>query len=286
VVAVVDTGIDWRHPDLQSAIWINAGEDLDGDGRATSGDLNGVDDDGNGYVDDIIGWDFVQDDNDPMDTYGHGTSVSGVVTAATGNGVGVAGHTWNCPIMPIRVRSTLATDYRRVAQGIRYAVENGARVVNLSLGGLQPPDPSLKDAIAAAYGAGVLIVGSAGNQDSDRLHYPDAYDEVMSVAAVDAAGTKTTSSNYGETVEVSAQTGNMTTTLGGGYDSAGGTSHATPCVSALGALLFSHSPQLTNDEVRDIIGATADSVDTMNPEHVGLLGAGRINFLAALESGG
>ncbi len=285
VVAVIDTGIDWRHPDLKDVIWVNPGEDIDSDGLATSSDLDGVDNDGNGYVDDVIGWDFVEEDNDPMDTHGHGTSVSGVISAATDNGVGVAGHTWNCPVMVVRARPTLTTDYSRVAAGIRYAQEQGARVINLSLGGSQEPPSELREAIEAAYQEGILIVGSAGNQNHALPHYPDAYPEVMSVAAVDAQGEKRSSSNFGDEVEVCALAAHTTTLLGGDYGVVGGTSHATPCVAALGALLLSRYPLLTPAEVRAIISATADPIEDPNSEYAGMLGAGRINFLRALEDG-
>jgi subtilisin family serine protease len=179
----------------------------------------------------------------------------------------------------------MATDYRIVAKGINYAVENGAKVINLSLGGQRVPESELRDAIIRAYEKDILIVGSAGNQNNSIPHYPDAYPEVISVAAVDAMGRKMSYSNYGPKVEVCAVTDNMTTLLGGGYGFGGGTSHSTPCVAALGALLFSRFPNLSNSNVRQIITSTADSINYLNGEYSSMLGSGKINFRRALEAG-
>ena len=284
VVAVIDTGADWTHPDLRDVIWINHGEDINGDGKADQSDLDGIDNDGNGYVDDIIGWDFVRNDNNPMDTNGHGTELSGVITTTANNGIGITGCTWNCPIMPIRVRSSMETDYRIVAKGVLYAIENGAKVINLSLGGHNMPPQVLKEAIEQAYANGILIVAAAGNENTSATLYPGGYPEIMAVAAVDSIGRKKSYSNYGSWVEISASPDRITTFLGGGYDRSGGTSLSTPCVAALGALLFSHYSDLTNVEVREIIKNTADSTDQVNPHHEGMLGAGKINFYRALRS--
>jgi len=284
IVAVIDTGIDWTHPDLNGVLWINYGEDLNHNGSVEQSDFNGIDDDKNGYIDDIIGWDFFSNDNDPMDSHGHGTSVSGVISANTNNAIGIAGSNIYARIMPVRVRETMKTDYELVARGIRYAVENGAKVINLSLGGQKEPEYSLERTIKWAFSKGVLIVGSAGNQNSSRPHYPDAYSEVICVAAVNRHDKKQSKSNYGKNVEVCAPTGSYSTKLGGGYGQSGGTSHATPYVSALAALLFSICPEYSNHEVKERIINSAEPIDELNPKYKGKLGAGRINFFKAVGS--
>jgi len=282
IVAVIDTGIDWTHPDLNGVLWINDGEDLNHNGSVEHSDFNGIDDDKNGYIDDIIGWDFFSNDNDPMDSHGHGTSVSGIISASTNNGIGIAGTILNCKIMPVRVRKTMKTDYKLVAKGIKYAVNNGAKVINLSLGGQRISPNYLKKTIEWAYSKEVLIVGSAGNQNSTKNHYPDAYPEVISVAALDQNDVKSSNSNYGKNVEVCAPTGSYTAKKDGKYGRGWGTSHATPYVSALGALLFSKYPKWANEQVRKRIIDSADSIETFNPKYKGKLGAGRVNFHKAL----
>lgn len=284
IVAVVDTGIDWSHPTLRPYIWVNKAEDINRNGLADLPDFNGIDDDGNGHVDDIIGWDFVSSDNDPMDVHGHGTTVSGVVQHNVASRIQGSSPSSAIKIMPIRVRKDMRTDYNRVAAGIRYAVENGARVINLSLGGPGRTPSSLNGAISEAYSDGALIVGSAGNQNSSRPQYPDALDEVISVAATNKFGKKKGYSNYGNTVEISAPSGVRTTRLFGGWTLGGGTSHSTPYVSAIGALLFHKCPNLSNNDIRQIIRETATPIDKKNPGFERKLGAGMANIDKALKS--
>jgi len=282
IVAVIDTGVDWKHPDLQKLIWVNPGEDINSNGIAEQSDLNGKDDDGNGFVDDIIGWDFWSNDNDPMDTHGHGTSVAGIISADTNNGIGIAGCTWNCKIMPIRVRETTRTEFHyMVAKGMKYAVENGAKVINLSL---DSNIPVIKKTIKWTYKKGAVIVGTAGNQNSTMNCCPDAhFKEVICVASLDWNDRKWISSNYGENIDICAPTLSVTTTICGSYGRGGGTSHATPYVTALAALLFSKHPNWTNEKVIRVIIDSADSIDAINPKYKGQLGAGKINFLKALS---
>src|SRR4051812_43933188 len=177
-VAIVDSGIDLGHPDLIGNLWTNPGE-VPG---------NGVDDDGNGYVDDVHGYDFVDGDATPQDANGHGTHVAGIVAARGGNGIGVSGVAWRARLMAVRVLDAGARgNTTTVAQGIRYAVDNGARIVNLSLAGPSPAG-DLEDAVRYAQQRGVLIVVAAGNDGRDldaAPTYPAAYPEpnVLGVAA-------------------------------------------------------------------------------------------------------
>jgi subtilisin family serine protease len=204
VVAVVDSGVDYNHPDISGNIWSNSGEAI-----------NGTDSDFNGYVDDVGGWDFVDDDNDPMDPRGHGTHVSGTIGAEGNNGIGIAGVAWTTKIMPVRVLNSLGSGTTaNVVLGFDYAVANGAKIINFSAGGSPggSTDTSLMDSISAANNAGVLMVFSAGNDENNNdaggTHiYPSdyTYDNIISVSATSQYDTLTTFSNYGSTsVDVGA----------------------------------------------------------------------------------
>ncbi|MDD5232783.1 MAG: S8 family serine peptidase [Syntrophales bacterium] len=193
VVAVIDSGADYNHPDLAGNIWVNPGEVL-----------NGGDDDGNGYNDDVRGWDFVDGDNDPMDPQGHGTHVSGAIAAGGNNALGVTGVSWSAKVMA--VRGIDAYGYITVADFISaldYARANGARIANCSFGGTGFSQ-SEYNAIAAAGSAGMLVVASAGNNAADNdasPRYPSAYDldNIISVASSTQNDTLSWFSNFGKT---------------------------------------------------------------------------------------
>jgi subtilisin family serine protease len=210
VIAVMDTGVDYNHPDLAGNIWSNPGE--------VAG--NTLDDDNNGYVDDIRGWDFVDDDNDPVDVQGHGTHVSGTIAAVGNNGIGVTGVCWQAKIMPLRTFDAFsggATSARIIA-AIGYAVNKGAKVINASFGG---PDYSQAeyDALSSANSAGVLFVAAAGNETANNdttPAYPAGYNlaNIISVAATDQNDGLTYFSNYGATsVHVAAPGQNIYSTV-------------------------------------------------------------------------
>src|SRR5919198_1349301 len=212
-VAVVDSGLDMTHPDLAANVWTNPGE-VPG---------NGIDDDGDGYVDDVHGWDFVNDDGDPTDDAGHGTEVSGLLAARGGNGLGISGIAWGVRLMPLKVLDSSGSGTAdKVAAAISFAVAHGARIVNASLNG---PGRSqvLEDAIAAAERAGVLVVVAAGNdgQDLDTTpSYPAAYSEsnVVAVGSDGPDGALSSFSNTGSPVDVTAPGEDvLTTARGGGY---------------------------------------------------------------------
>jgi subtilisin family serine protease len=248
-VAIVDSGSDLRHPDLLPNLWTNTGE--------TPG--NGIDDDGNGYVDDVHGYDVIARDGDPQDENGHGTHVAGIVAARGGNGLGVAGVAWRARVMTVRVldgqaRGTTST----VAAGIRYAVDNGARVVNLSLAGPNPT-PDLEAAVEHARSRGVLIVVAAGNMGADLAAapaYPASYlqDNVLGVAATDAGGGLAAISDYGSGADIAAPGQDiLSTALGGGYEWRTGTSMAAPQVTGALVLLAAARPSLDGAGLRDAL---------------------------------
>jgi subtilisin family serine protease len=248
-VAVIDSGVDLGHPDLAPNLWTNPGE-VPG---------NGIDDDGNGYVDDVHGYDFVGGDGDPQDENGHGTHVAGIIGARGGNGIGGAGVAWRVKLMAVRV---LDADARgtttSVAEGIRYAVANGARIVNLSLAG-PSPTPELEDAVRFAQDHGVLVVVAAGNEGTDLAAaptYPAAYGEanVLGVAATAQDGGLSSVSDYGPGADLAAPGEQiLSTALGGGYEWRTGTSMAAPHVAGALVLLAAARPDLDATGLRDAL---------------------------------
>ncbi|MFM7137894.1 MAG: S8 family peptidase, partial [Planctomycetota bacterium] len=236
VIAVIDTGVDYGHRDLAANAWRNSGE-IAGDG---------VDNDGNGFVDDLFGWDFANRDADPMDDNGHGTHVAGTIGAVGGNGTGVAGVNWQVSIMALKFLTGSGSGSTSGAIGaINYATrmrrDFGVNVVatNNSWGG-GGFSTSLRDAIAAGGRAGILFIAAAGNDGTDNdvePHYPSNYtdDAVISVAATDRSNRLASFSNFGVTsVDVSAPGVSITSTLPGNrYGSYSGTSMATPHVAGV-----------------------------------------------------
>ncbi len=281
VVAVLDTGVDVNHPDLKDNIWTNKGEIPD----------NNKDDDGNGYVDDIHGWNFGAGDNkvtpvkDDSFTAGHGTEVAGVIAAAGNNGKGVSGVNWQSSIMALRMSDDFTS--KEVAAALDYAAANGARVVNMSFGADEfgpEGDQIVKTAIDNAFAKGVLLVASAGNSDSSRPNFPAAYYNVMAVASTNGEDTKTGHSTFGLWVDIAAPgTDIVTTDLGGEYIATAGTSFSSPYVAAVAALLFAHRPQLTHLQARAILENTTDPLNygDLDP-NLCYIGTGRVNAYQAL----
>ncbi|MCD6351166.1 MAG: S8 family serine peptidase [Armatimonadetes bacterium] len=307
-VAVVDTGTDLDHPDLASRLWVN-GDEVPGDG---------IDNDGNGYVDDINGWDFYDDDNDPQphptDPVGeaganHGTHVAGIIGAATNNGEGVAGHDWNCKLMTCKVfpDDGSASLITTMIAGVQYALDNGADVVNLSVesGYTTAWDPVFQQ----ARQQGVVIVAAAGNDFSEITDdqgtwispvcndgpNPATDNWVLGVAATDQNDVKADFSNYdgsstGSFVDVSAPGVNILSCyiddpahgFDKPYDLMSGTSMATPMVSGLAALVLAQYPSLSPADVFEQIKTTTDNIDAQNPGYIGKLGTGRINTPQAI----
>ncbi len=274
-IAVVDTGIDMNHPDLAGQLWTNPGD-------AT---VDGNDNDGNGKVDDVHGWDFVNNDNDPQDDIGHGTHVAGIIAAATNNGAGVTGVCPNCRLMAVKVLDSAGQGpYSRIAQGIIYAADKRARVINLSLGGYVDAQV-LRDAIAYAAGYSVII-GAAGNDNKQSPFYPAVYDDyVIAVAATDNADHKAAFSNYGDWVDLSAPGVSIwSTVFDDSYAAWSGSSMAAPFVSGVAGLVIAQHSAWSPGAVRGHLLHTADDIGTANPNYVGLLGVGRVNANAAVNT--
>lgn len=272
IVAVLDTGVEMNHPDLAAGIWTNPGEIPD----------NGLDDDGNGFVDDVHGWDFADEDNDPSDDYWHGTHVAGIIAARIHNTVGIAGMAGGATVMPVDVfRGGIGT-YADLIQAIVYAADNGANVINMSLGALSYSRGE-EVAVDYAWRRGAVLIAAAGNNGNDAWHYPAAHAHVIGVAATDSYDRRASFSSFGPFVAVSAPGVEvMSSILGGRYGRGSGTSMAAPHVSGLAALILSRNPTLTNEQVRAIIESTADDLDTLgwDPYH----GFGRINAARALAT--
>jgi len=306
VVAVLDTGIDWHHPDLggthpdkvNGALWTNWAEYYG---------TPGVDDDGNGLIDDIRGWDFVSvganqvwpgedygpPDNDPMDFNGHGTLVAGCVAPITDNGIGIAAIAPGSKVMAVRIGwhtpDGNGVSYATLmAQGFVYATANGASIINLSYG--TGYTASFASAINAALASGLIICVSAGNNDDQVAGYlqnlPD--DRILTVAASNSNDGKADFSSYGTWVDVTAPGKNIFTTAysfqtgESTYSSTQGTSFSSPITAGMCALIWAAQPQLTSAEVAALVQNTCDPIDHLNPGYEGLLGAGRINLLRAL----
>ncbi|MFH1197944.1 MAG: S8 family serine peptidase [bacterium] len=285
IIAINDTGIDWDHSDLADNIWWNADE--------TPG--NGIDDDNNGYTDDVRGWDFGgltgTPDNDPMeDRPDHGTHVAGIACAVTDNMFGIAGLGFNCTLMPVKtaqdnVRNGTTALISHGYEGIYYAVDNGANIINCSWGG-SGFSLTGQAVIDYAVSKGVLIVAAAGNSGSAPIIYPSGYDGVLSVGWTESNDTKSGSSNYGKNLDVLAPGSNIYSTWqDNSYTSASGTSAASPLTAGLAALVKSQFPGYTPHQIAEQIRVNADDVYSLNsPTYSYLLGKGRINAYKAVSN--
>ncbi|MGD9694906.1 MAG: S8 family peptidase [Thermoleophilia bacterium] len=284
VVAVIDGGVRYDHADLAARMWTNA--------REVPG--NGLDDDGNGYVDDVRGWDFVGADGDPRpadNTDRHGTHVAGIIAAQRDNGIGVAGIADNARIMPIRFISSGGGDVSAGIAGLRYAVANGARVANLSWGS-DTYVPALCDAVADATAAGVVVVAAAGNEGRDndaRPMWPASCPatDLITVASTGASGSQdalSPFSSYGATsVDLGAPGDDILSTIPGGYGLLSGTSMAAPLVSGVAAVVRGRHPGLAAWQVREALLAGG----TPLPSLAGRTVSGRlVNLPGALSVAG
>lgn len=278
VVADIDTGVDYTHPDLAANIWTNPGE--------IAG--NGIDDDNNGFVDDIHGWDFANDDNDPFDGNGHGSHTSGTFGAVGNNGVGVAGVNWNVKIMALKFLTDAGSGSTSDAiDAVQYATDMQVKVSNNSWGG-GSYDQALYDAINSSKSIGHLFIAAAGNNglnNDRRPHYPSSYnlDNIIAVAAIDSSDLKASWSNYGATsVDLGAPGVSIYSTIPGGYDYYNGTSMATPHVTGVAALLYGLHPDWTYQQVRDAI---LDNVRLVSSLAGKTVTGGTLDAAAALGAG-
>lgn len=275
MVAVIDTGVQYTHPDLSPNIAVNTGETPN----------NGVDDDRNGYVDDYYGYDFINYDGNPMDDHYHGTHCAGTIGAKGDNSVGVVGVSWRASILPVKVLSASGSgSLASVAAGINYAVARGAKILSMSLGG-SSSSATLDNAISAARTSGVLIVAAAGNSGQNMDYYPSypassPSDNVLAIAATDSSDTPASWSNYGPlSVDVAAPGVSIySTLLGSGYDYLSGTSMATPHVAGMAAVLKAINPGLSYLEIKTIIMQTVDPIAALNGK---IVSGGRVNLYKA-----
>lgn len=308
IIAIIDSGVQIDHPDLKANIWRNVNEIPN----------NNIDDDKNGFIDDINGWDFVNKTPDPSPKFSdnftesgisHGTIVAGIASAVGNNGLGISGVTWKSKIMSLKVLSDSGQgNANDVVRAIDYAINNGADIINFSFVGFGY-QKALSQAIERAYNAGIIMVAAAGNEgendgrdtDSHEI-YPACYDEqeginmVIGVAGTDGLDQKTSFSSFGyKCVDISAPAVSFytTVTFGGGYYQQmfnkyydgywSGTSMAAPQVSGALALILEANPTLTRDEVVGILLDNTDNISRLNPDYLGKLGSGRLNVEKAVS---
>jgi serine protease len=290
IIGIVDTGVDWPHPDLAANIWHNWAE--------TPG--NGIDDDNNGYIDDIHGWDFgglgnsdgspSPDNNPSEDSPEHGSNVAGIASAVTNNNNGVASIGFKCKILPVKtaqdnVRSSTGQALISYGfEGIVYAADNHAKIINCSWGGA---GYSLlgQETINYAMSKGALVVCAAGNDNSSELFYPANYDGVLSVAATGSTDVKASFSNYGHNIGVCAPGVSIYSTFQPStYATLSGTSMASPLTAGVAALVAAKFPSYTPDQIREQVRVNCDDISSKNPSFINLLGHGRINALNSVSN--
>ncbi|MBD3166240.1 S8 family serine peptidase [bacterium] len=309
VIGVIDSGFDFNHPDLWENVWVNPDEDIDGDPSpfnpmfpelpGTFGDENEVDDDGNGYVDDFIGWDWVSGanaapgedgsnpDNNPMDFGGHGTGVGAAAAEVGDNGDGAVGVAYGAKILPLRCGYEDPSGQGLVQssaglQAMQYSavmadLHDLKLIVNMSYGSNNSWTP-MANAIDAAFNAGVLPVGAAGNDNSPQLHYPAAYNHVMSVAATTSQDQRASFSNYGTWVDVAAPgQGCHTAWFDDSYTTWDGTSVASPIAAGVAALVASRWPNAGPAVWEEKVLESAEDIGSSQP-----IGSGRVNSYRAI----
>lgn len=305
LVGVVDTGVDTEHPDLDGVLYVNPGEDINHDGVFTSADENGVDDDGNGYVDDVVGWDFADNDNDirppdagPDHELSHGTHCTGIIGAAANNSEGIVGVSFRSKVIATKNAYNTATTNPGIVSGydgILYCAKLGAKIISCSWGGgyLFSYEKNILDDVSDNYGA--IVVAAAGNDSRDNdtnPQYPSDYSKCIAVAATNRYDHLANYSNWGSVIDISAPGGEGATSAdailstihwnAGGYEAWQGTSMATPVVSGAFALLKAWFPSASRQWLWDDLLDNADPIDDINPDYAGELGSGRVNIYNAI----
>lgn len=288
IVAVLDAGLKLDHPEMADRLWINPNDTADG-----------ADEDNNSYVDDINGWDFANDDNLPKDDHGHGTNVTGIIGAMPDNSIGYAGVDWHCKIMTGKIlNASNFGQYDWFADGIYYAVDNGAKLINMSVGG-SGFSQLMSDAVDYAYQNGVTIVACMMNFNNQTTYYPAGYQKTIAVGSTNSNDERTapffwdptSGSNYGNHIDVVAP-GNYIYGLShisnSNYNSYwGGTSQATPLVTGICALLLAQDPTRGTEDLRSILRSTAEDEVGKSSEDVPGFdiyhGTGRVNAFQALK---
>ena len=290
VIGVTDTGIRYSHEDLVGQVKYNYADPI-----------NGLDDDGDGYVDNFRGWDFSNNNNDPLyeDYTGHGSQVSGVVAGQADNGKGLAGIGFKCKFLPLQIFPGTATGSFAGFEAVVYAADHGCRVINMSWGGAGGYSRFEQDVCTyAAVNRDAVLVAAAGNTPTNVLFYPASYDHVLAVAATDAADGKASFATYNRRIDLAAPGVNISVTQGrptvtaGGppdadYSRSSGTSFAAPQVAGAAALVRSRFPQLTAEQVVAQLRQTTDTSFYALPANAGYrgyLGTGRLNVARAVAA--
>jgi len=278
VIGIVDTGTDWDHPDLIGNIKYNYADPI-----------NGIDDDIDGFIDNYRGWDTGDDDNDPMvgpsGNQTHGSHVSGCADASTNNAIGVASPGFKCKFLPVKTSQNSDPNAYLVTgfEGIKYAADHGCNVINCSWGGGGGGQFEQDVINYATINKNALVVCAAGNNNSSATFYPAGYKYVLSVAATTSSDTKSSFSNYGNTIDVCAPGSNIYSSVyNNSYASWDGTSMASPIVAGTCAIVKSQFPTYNAMQVGEKVRVTSDNIDALNPSYTGKLGRGRINMLRAL----
>jgi len=280
VIAVIDGGTEILHPDLQQNVWINEGE-IPGDS---------LDNDGNGRVDDVYGWNFANNSGDPTGlpttpgNANHGTHVAGIISAVSNNNLGVSGISWNARVMAVNAGGVVRDNVIPFGyEGILYAAQNGAQVISCSWGRGGAASLYEQEVINNVTDAGALIVASAGNEGSQMAHYPSSYHNVLAVAATDDNDIRANFSNFGQDVDVSAPGVFILSTLtDSSYGRLSGTSFSCPLVAGSIGLVLTQNPAWHPLQGGEQIRVTADDIDDKNPLFRGNMGKGRLNVLKAL----
>ncbi|NLG19186.1 MAG: S8 family serine peptidase [Fibrobacter sp.] len=285
IIAILDSGCKMEHPELAGRIWRNPGEVPE----------NGIDDDGNGFIDDVNGWDFVNDDNDPSDDNGHGTSMTGIIGANGNNEAGFVGINLKSKLMIIKVTNSAKTgSVTNTVKGIEYAVNNGAKLINLSLGSLNPSETEML-IIEAAFNEGIFICASAGNNADSSIGFPAAFEQVLAVGATGPNDFRwneaSAGSNYGAEIDIVAPGDfifRLDTVADDRFDIyASGTSSSAAFATGVASLLLSQNPTLTPTQIMTILRETAeDQVGDPSEDTPGwdkYYGAGRLNAYNALQ---
>lgn len=280
VVAVTDDGIEAQHEDLFGNLYVNKNEIAE----------NGIDDDQNGYVDDVSGWNMIDGGNVSHPSGSHGTHVAGIVAAVADNGLGVVGTASGVKVMPLKIYNGSWTS-SSVAEAFTYASDNGARIITTSynIDGMVD-DKIYRAAVSYAYSKGVLLFNSAGNSDRDNPQRTQVEELVLvcsTIADQRANDKKSDFSNYGYNIHACApggggEAGILSTLLNNKYGRMSGTSMAAPNAAATAALLWSNHPEWTRAQVLAKLLGTSDFIDSLNPNYKLKLGSGRINSYRAL----
>lgn len=278
-IAVVDDSFRLDHEDLSGA-WFQNTAEIAG---------NGIDDDGNGYIDDVLGWDAADGNSDPSppifddNQWSHGTHVAGIAGASTDNGTGIASMGFNCSLIPVKCTNA-SPNITHGYEGVDYALSSGADVINMSWGG-NGYSQAGQALMEAANDLGIVCVAAAGNSNVTVPMYPASLDYVISVGATDQQDQKAVFSNYGTTIDVMAPGVDIMSSVPGtpsNYTQQSGTSMAAPLVAGLCGLMKSVVPEMTPLEIEDCLKSTCDDIDGSNASFVGQIGAGRVNAFQAL----